>query len=226
MDVTIFAYTLIGTSSRDAIGNNYLGWCSDNLKADGHEGGQEAFKIMSADFWAGYISGAAGIVIGNPLDLLKVRLQAGRPIVSGGESWAGQFDSAGSLVRGCLFPGPQLLPSKLIGIMVVGVTAPILGYGALNALLFVSYNRTLSAFGEDPLDPLNPWKIWAAGAVGGLATWAVSAPTELVKCRVQLGSRERSSWTVARDIWRDGGIRGLYVGGGVTSVRDAVGYGF
>lgn len=31
---------------------------------------------MSADFWAGYISGAAGIVIGNPLDVLKVRLQA------------------------------------------------------------------------------------------------------------------------------------------------------
>ena len=32
---------------------------------------------MSADFWAGYISGAVGILIGNPLDVLKVRLQAG-----------------------------------------------------------------------------------------------------------------------------------------------------
>ena len=32
---------------------------------------------MSADFWAGYASGAVGILIGNPLDLLKVRLQAG-----------------------------------------------------------------------------------------------------------------------------------------------------
>lgn len=32
---------------------------------------------MSADFWAGYFSGAAGIVIGNPLDLIKVRVQAG-----------------------------------------------------------------------------------------------------------------------------------------------------
>jgi len=30
---------------------------------------------MSADFWAGYISGAVGILIGNPLDILKVRLQ-------------------------------------------------------------------------------------------------------------------------------------------------------
>lgn len=32
---------------------------------------------MSADFWAGYLSGAIGIIIGNPLDILKVRLQAG-----------------------------------------------------------------------------------------------------------------------------------------------------
>ena len=31
---------------------------------------------MSADFWAGYLSGAIGIFIGNPLDILKVRLQA------------------------------------------------------------------------------------------------------------------------------------------------------
>lgn len=30
------------------------------------------------DFWAGYISGAVGICIGNPLDIVKVRLQAGR----------------------------------------------------------------------------------------------------------------------------------------------------
>ena len=32
---------------------------------------------MSADFWAGYVSGAAGIIVGNPLDIIKVRLQAG-----------------------------------------------------------------------------------------------------------------------------------------------------
>ena len=37
---------------------------------------------MSADFWAGYVSGAAGILIGNPLDLIKVRLQAGRGTVT------------------------------------------------------------------------------------------------------------------------------------------------
>lgn len=67
---------------------------------------------MSADFWAGYVSGAVGIVIGNPLDLVKTRLQAGpAQHVStsaetattariAGRSFTGQFENAGTLVRG------------------------------------------------------------------------------------------------------------------------------
>jgi solute carrier family 25 carnitine/acylcarnitine transporter 20/29 len=64
---------------------------------------------MSADFWAGYVSGAVGIIIGNPLDLVKTRLQAG-PAVPNTEatsttgaapqSFRGQFENAGTLVRG------------------------------------------------------------------------------------------------------------------------------
>jgi solute carrier family 25 carnitine/acylcarnitine transporter 20/29 len=55
---------------------------------------------MSADFWAGYISGAAGIVIGNPFDLIKVRLQAGSPIASSPLALGRQFESTGALIRG------------------------------------------------------------------------------------------------------------------------------
>lgn len=113
-----------------------------------------------------------------------------------------------------------------------GAPAPVLGYGALNAILFVTYNRTLTLLDPSVASPSSHpasaslLRIWAAGAVSGLATWIVSAPTELVKCRTQLGRASDSSWTVARDTWRRGGLRALYLGGGVTSVRDAVGYGF
>jgi hypothetical protein len=63
---------------------------------------------MSADFWAGYVSGAVGIIIGNPLDLIKTRLQAGKTALyadaaSAGntpQSFRGQFENAGTLVRG------------------------------------------------------------------------------------------------------------------------------
>jgi hypothetical protein len=58
---------------------------------------------MSADFWAGYISGAAGIVVGNPLDLIKTRLQAGDQVAAhptSPTSLRQTFDRAGTLVRG------------------------------------------------------------------------------------------------------------------------------
>lgn len=111
------------------------------------------------------------------------------------------------------------------------MTAPVLGYGALNALLFVSYNRARillepSFIHSTPLKSTDFLKIWTAGAVGGLATWVVSAPTELIKCRTQLSYEGLSSWAVTKEVWREGGLRGLYFGGGVTSIRDAVGYGF
>lgn len=61
---------------------------------------------MSADFWAGYISGAAGIIIGNPLDLIKTRLQAGDTTVhaTSVSSLRSTFDQAGTLVRGTKIP--------------------------------------------------------------------------------------------------------------------------
>jgi solute carrier family 25 (mitochondrial carnitine/acylcarnitine transporter), member 20/29 len=63
---------------------------------------------MSADFWAGYLSGAIGIVIGNPLDLIKVRLQAGEaPGVSTLPN-AAHFETTSSLVRG--LSSCQLIP--------------------------------------------------------------------------------------------------------------------
>jgi solute carrier family 25 carnitine/acylcarnitine transporter 20/29 len=164
---------------------------------------------MSADFWAGYISGAAGIIIGNPLDLIKVRLQAGGSVApTVPSSYTSQFSGFGSLVR--------------------GATAPILGYGALNALLFVTYNRCtafLNGSSPTPATPASLSTIWTAGAIGGLATWVVSTPTELVKCRAQMSNSE-SSLKIAKDIFRSEGVRGLYFGGIVTALRDSIGYGF
>ena len=175
---------------------------------------------MSADFWAGYVSGAIGILVGNPLDLVKTRLQAGTAGLSLPDTatshsprrlpWTAQFEHWTALAR--------------------GAAAPILGYGALNALLFVTYNRSLALLNTGKVDDWaerpRPWSVWTAGALSGLAIFFVSAPTELVKCRAQVSSPPRSSWDVTRQLWKQGGLRGLYLGGGITSIRDSVGYGF
>ena len=75
---------------------------------------------MSADFWAGYVSGAVGIIIGNPLDLVKTRLQAGpKPVydtspatssaVATPRGFRGQFENAGTLVRGTMRYSPEFV---------------------------------------------------------------------------------------------------------------------
>lgn len=177
---------------------------------------------MSADFWAGYISGAVGIIIGNPLDLIKVRLQAQRanasstPAIAAAASAAASSNSRSAYTR--YFGNSAAL--------VTGTAAPILGYGALNALLFVSYNRSEAALNKVFSVRESLWTTWLAGAIGGLATWVVSTPTELIKCRAQLSTERLSSWAITKQIWQSEGIRGLYFGGTITAIRDSVGYGF
>ncbi|KAK3074062.1 hypothetical protein LTR53_003841 [Teratosphaeriaceae sp. CCFEE 6253] len=167
-----------------------------------------------SDFWAGYVSGAVGIVVGNPLDISKTRLQAGStatlqtPLTGVDQAHARKGFVWTAWLRGS--------------------AAPVLGYGALNALLFMTYNRSLALLNTGHLSNLperpSGWTLWTAGALGGLATFVVSAPTELVKCRAQVSGQ--SSVEVTKALWRQGKVRGLYMGGAVTSARDAVGYGF
>ncbi|SMQ51686.1 unnamed protein product [Zymoseptoria tritici ST99CH_3D7] len=173
---------------------------------------------MSADFWAGYVSGAIGILVGNPLDILKTKIQAG--------------PSQAAASAPTSTPTSTTSTHRRWTSLARGAAAPILGYGALNALLFVTYNRSLALLSpSDPSPGISPtyppaWSIFTAGALGGLATFFVSAPTELVKCRAQVYNPPRSSVSVVKELWKAGGVRGLYMGGGITSLRDAVGYGF
>jgi solute carrier family 25 carnitine/acylcarnitine transporter 20/29 len=230
---------------------------------------------MSADFWAGYISGAVSIILGNPLDVLKVRLQAGGSTPSPSSASHAATTPPSSTRRP---PIPSITPPPTITTtttasylrpFLLGTAAPVLGYGALNALLFVSYNRTEAFLNQHILPPssspsgtggdgdqqrgTNLTTTWLAGAVGGLATWVVSTPTELVKCRAQLqipagagagaggggggggagaggvrtaAGNSASSLAIAKSILRTSGLRGLYFGGGVTALRDSIGYGF
>ncbi|ETI25056.1 hypothetical protein G647_04426 [Cladophialophora carrionii CBS 160.54] len=171
---------------------------------------------MSADFWASYFSGAIGILIGNRLDVLKVRAQAS----------TNTGDAVSVRTR-----EPENAVKRFTALF-RGAAAPILGYGALNSILFLSFNRSLSLmdpgiFDYTKLAGVDLSKIWVAGAIGGLATFVVSAPSELIKCRAQLViDGQGSSYHVLKDVWKHGGIRGLYYGGTITAFRDSFGYGW
>lgn len=75
--------------------------------------GPISIDIMASDFWAGYISGAIGIIIGNPLDVIKVRLQAGHApageaaTAASSQQGLSRFEGTGSLVRGSRAPAAR-----------------------------------------------------------------------------------------------------------------------
>lgn len=179
---------------------------------------------MSADFYASYASGAIGICIGNRLDIIKTELQAGNRIFATPNSPTAGVSVDGQIAR--------TYASRLQSFTSLfrGAAAPILGYSALNSLLFLTYNRTLRQLDPSIPDPtklagVSLGHIWVAGAVGGLACWVISAPSELVKCRTQLRiDGVSSSYATARAVLRRQGIKGLYLGGTITSVRDSFGY--
>ncbi|KAI9729347.1 MAG: hypothetical protein M1834_006870 [Cirrosporium novae-zelandiae] len=206
--------------------------------------------FLSADFLSSYLSGAVGILIGNPLDILKVRLQAASRSTPASSSSLPSTESTAAATA-------STQKTTALRTFTHGTLAPLLTYGALNALLFVTYNRTLSLLssfhGSNSPSPSNGSissvqesssldprlsDTFTAGVLAGLATWVVSTPTELLKCRVQLhsigpeaGRRPRGedsggTWNTARHVWKREGIRGFYVGGTVTAIRDSIGYGF
>ncbi|KAK9368753.1 mitochondrial carrier domain-containing protein [Lipomyces kononenkoae] len=199
------------------------------------------------DCIAGYISGAVGIAIGNPLDIIKVQLQNssasarlfGSPRLPGPDelliSPSLSANSAASTTP--LQTGRKVIDYRYLQSLLHGVAAPILGYGALNALLFASYSVSLRVL--DEVSPAMPdiAKMFAAGTIAGLSTVVVSAPTEVIKCRAQAshdsikpGSTTNeavglSSWTVCKDVFKREGIAGFFKGGLVTGFRDGFGYG-
>lgn len=242
------------------------------------------------EFWAGLVSGAAGIVIGNPLDIIKLQQQISEGCNNNNYNYKNRITSSinnsdkltfSKLVSSLSTPRKQHQHRKIIffsrrknnlfynhknNLWLVGITAPVLGYGGLNGLLFMTYNRVITLLNNKNNNESNTATFsthdksdhlllttFVAGALGGLATWVISTPTELIKCRAQaqiltndcenistttvathqqqqnhIHSRKNliSSWEITKKIIRYEGIRGLYFGGVVTALRDSIGYGF
>ena len=112
-----------------------------------------------------------------------------------------------------------------------GVLPPLASNGLLNAVLFAAYGSACHAYGERPLGRppraaglmggaagfderrLRPAEAFAAGATAGVATIAITCPTELVKCQqqVETGATRTSTASTIRRIVRRQGVCG---GGG------------
>lgn len=171
---------------------------------------------MALDFFAGCVGGAAGILVGHPLDTVKVRIQTQCPV---NPKYRGTFHCLSSIAR-----------QESIAGLYKGIASPLYGVTAVNAMVFGVYGLLKPLVVESPgNDAL--WAHFAAGSLSGAVQSVVASPMELIKTRMQLdespGSKGKSAWTVLKNVYmHEGGLRrGLFKGWCVTLAREIPGLG-
>jgi|Transcript_10105 solute carrier family 25 carnitine/acylcarnitine transporter 20/29 len=178
-------------------------------------------------FISGGVGGACCVMVGHPLDLVKVRMQTGGA-------------TAGASVFGML---SNTMKKEGVRGLYRGVSAPLTAVTPMFAISFWSYDigqRMVKSYGqwgmneEEKLQPyqLSMGEICMAGAISAIPTTGIMAPSERIKCLLQVQANEvekggKAKYTgmtdCARQILKEGGMASLYKGTVATLMRDIPG---
>ncbi|RCK55698.1 Carrier protein YMC1, mitochondrial [Candida viswanathii] len=171
-------------------------------------------KQVAKDLFAGTMGGIAQVLVGQPFDLVKVRLQS---------SPEGTYTGALDVIRKTLAHEGPLGFYK-------GTLTPLLGVGACVSVQF-SVNEFMKRHFDKKLQgkPMTIVDYFACGAVAGFANGFLTSPIEHIRIRLQSQTGEKKvysgPWDCAKKIYAENGIRGIYKGFGPTLFREAVGLG-
>ena len=162
-------------------------------------------------FIAGAFSGACGIVISQPFDIIKVRLQN-----SGGND---------------LSVFINLLKYEGVSSLWKGSGSALLGACGCNALSFGVVENCKRLLMVDRTEPLTIWHHALCGFLSGFSTSFISAPTENARIKLQTQPIEsiageikyKSGTHFIIDIIKKNGLIGLYRGYWTTLFRDTIG---
>ncbi|KAJ1801138.1 mitochondrial ornithine carrier protein [Coemansia sp. RSA 2399] len=178
----------------------------------------------------GSLAGMMGKFVEYPFDTVKVRLQTSETKV-----FSGTMDCLAQTWRNEGFQG-----------FYRGLTSPLVGAMAENAIAFYAYNRLQSVIRSVAKTPENaelslPQLFVSGGLSGALCAFVIS-PVELVKCKLQVenvqayGASSASEsagkvkftgpLSVVGHLLRTQGIKGLYKGIAPTVARETLGVGF
>lgn len=170
------------------------------------------------NFLAGGFGGVCLVFAGHPLDTIKVRLQT-QPILPNGKPahYKGTWDCATKIIK----------KEKFLGFY-KGMAAPIAGVCPMYAICFLSfsYGKKLQQKSDDHEFTLG--ELARAGCLAGIATTAILAPGERIKCLLQVqsanpqvtGPKYAGPADCFKQLYRQGGIRNVYVGTLATACRD------
>jgi hypothetical protein len=168
--------------------------------------------LLTKKLLCGAIAGATGCFIGQPLDLIKIRLQTEPELYTSAYScFVKTFQEGG--YRG----------------FYRGMAAPLYSQFFQSGLMFTGESVALKYLEPaSNLDQKNPKavNIFLAGSFGGLLKCLLLVPADVIKCKMQVdhSSNKKSLYNGSLDcffkIYNTQGIRGLYAGFGVTTMRE------
>ena len=154
-----------------------------------------------AELFAGSVGGGVGMLVGHPLDTVKVRMQASD----------GYRSALHCVVRTSRAEGPLALYKGMV--MPLGATS------AVFALCFSGYEHGKRLLGSGGAPSVREAAL--AGAFSALYTTPVQAPQELLKCRMQKATGRVTVRAAFGELWASGGLAALSRGFSVTLARDA-----
>lgn len=166
---------------------------------------------------AGFTAGGVQVLVGQPFDLVKVRLQTS--ITASTTPW--------QVITSTLTKEGPLAFYK-------GTLAPFFGVGACVSVQFFAFmeakRQILSRFGKNDQKDLTLGQFYLAGAVAGIVNTPITSPVEQVRIILQTQpSGEKRIFHGPRDavmkIYKSHGFSGIFRGFNVTMLREAQAYG-
>ncbi|KAG0693754.1 mitochondrial carrier domain-containing protein [Suillus ampliporus] len=174
------------------------------------------------DLAAGTAGGIAQVLVGQPFDIVKVRMQT-----SAKGTYNGMLHCAGGILKN---EGPlAFYKGTLTPLLGIGVCVSI-QFGVLEYAkrVFTAQNLARGEGGEEG-KMLGGGQLVIAGVAAGLANGIVSGPVEHIRIRLQTQSNTNPTYkgpfNAMKKIASEHGIAGLFKGQCVTFLREATGYG-
>lgn len=161
------------------------------------------------DVTAGFIGGMTQVLIGQPADLVKIRLQTSPTATTSGE-----------IIKQVLKKEGPLAFYK-------GTLAPLFGVGACVSLQFYGFHETKrQLLKQSGTSQLLLWpQTYIAGAMAGIVNTPITAPVEQLRILSQANTKSLSLVETVKNIIQAQGIQGLYRGSTITLLRESQAYG-
>jgi solute carrier family 25 carnitine/acylcarnitine transporter 20/29 len=179
---------------------------------------QGGLNRMVKDLFAGAVGGVAQVLIGQPFDIVKVRLQTT-------QQYTGALDAA-----------TQIYKNEGAPAFYKGTLTPLIGIGACVSVQFGGFHYARRAFeaqntSKNGTPQLSYSQYYAAGAFAGIANTVLSSPIEHIRIRLQTQPHGANRLyngpidCVRKLSAHQGVLAGVYRGTAVTFLREAQAYG-